>query len=159
MAVTERDFRAACGHFATGVSIVTMRGRSGQSHGFTANSFTSVSLNPPLVLVCVDHAISSHPVMVEAEGYLVNILTDAQEELCRKFATPDIDKFEGVTFGDGPFGAPRLPGCLAYIAARIIERKPAGDHDIFIGEATEVEVGAGQPLVFYRGMYGVPGKA
>ena len=157
--MTEREFRAACGHFATGVAIVTMHGRSGEVHGFTANSFTSVSLSPPLVLVCVDRVISSHPVLVDAEGFLVNVLRDSQEELCRRFATPDIDKFAGVVTEPGAFGAPRIPECLAYLAVRIDNRIPAGDHDIFMGEVTEVELGTGRPLVFYRGMYGLPGAA
>lgn len=149
-------FRTACGYFATGVSVVTMMTKSGELHGLTANSFTSVSLHPPLVLVCVDKAITSYPAIEGAEGFLVNILTDQQEELARRFATPDIEKFDGVVFGPGPYNSPRLLDCLAYIAARSGARHDAGDHTIFIGEATEAEVGSGQPLVFYRGMYGLP---
>jgi len=158
MRVDETEFRIACGHFATGVAIVTMRNREGESHGLTANSFTSVSLEPPLLLVCVDKSISSYPAMVEAEGFLVNILTDQQEELARRFATPDIDKFEGVATNPGDYGAARIPGCLAYVAARRHSQVDGGDHTIFIGEATSTELGSGLPLVFYRGMYGVPGR-
>jgi flavin reductase (DIM6/NTAB) family NADH-FMN oxidoreductase RutF len=158
MSVDASEFRIACGHFATGVAIVTMRNQAGESHGLTANSFTSVSLEPPLILVCVDKTISSYPAIVEAEGYLINILTDQQEELARRFATPDIDKFEGVVTSPGDHGAARIPGCLAYVAARRHSQFDGGDHTIFVGEATATELGAGKPLVFYRGMYGVPGR-
>ncbi len=153
----EETFRTACGNFATGVSVVTMLSRTGEQHGLTANSFTSVSLYPPLVLVCVDKAIASHPVMLEADGFLVNVLTDQQEELARRFATPDIDKFAGVTTTPGWFGAPRFHGCLAYLGARMYAQHEGGDHTIFIGEAMEAELGEGLPLIFYRGMYGLPG--
>jgi flavin reductase (DIM6/NTAB) family NADH-FMN oxidoreductase RutF len=156
MPVDERSFRLACGHFATGVSIVTMRDTDGQRHGLTANSFTSVSLDPPLILVCVDKRIATYPVMERAGGWLVNILTDEQEELSRRFATPDVDKFAGLHTEEGPHGAPRIPNSLAYIAARAHTRHDGGDHGIFIGEVTDVEYTAGDPLIFYKGMYGTP---
>jgi flavin reductase (DIM6/NTAB) family NADH-FMN oxidoreductase RutF len=153
----EATFRTACGHFATGVSVVTMVSHSGEIHGLTANSFTSVSLDPALLLVCVDRTIASHPAMLQADGFLVNVLTDQQEELARRFATTDIDKFAGVETSPGPYGAPRLDDCLAYIAARSYANFGGGDHTIFLGEATEAELGEGLPLIFYRGMYGLPG--
>lgn len=155
----EATFRTACGYFATGVSVVTMLNRAGELHGLTANSFASVSLQPPLVLVNVEKAISSHPAMLETEGFLVNVLTDRQEALARRFATPDIEKFDGVETTPGPFGAPRIPDCLAYIAARAFMHHEGGDHTIFLGEATETELGSGLPLIFYQGMYGLPGAA
>ncbi|HEY8740205.1 MAG TPA: flavin reductase family protein [Candidatus Dormibacteraeota bacterium] len=157
MPVDESSFRRACGHFATGVSIVTMIGADGAPHGLTANSFTSVSVNPPLVLVCVDRSITTYPAIQQAEGWMINVLTDQQEELCRRFATPDIDKFAGVSTEAGPYGSLRLPGSLAYIAVRGRAEHDGGDHGIFVGEVTEVEVGEGEPLIFYRGMYGLPG--
>lgn len=153
----EATFRNALGHFATGVSVVTMRAGSGEASGFTANSFTSVSLDPPLVLVCVDKAISSHPLMGVAPGFLVNILTDQQEELARRFANPELDKLAGLPVSEGPFGAPRLEGCLAYIAASRHAHHDGGDHTIFVGEVTGTELDDGLPLLFYKGMYGLPG--
>ena len=158
MTVDASQFRIACGHFATGVAIVTTLDRAGERHGFTANSFASVSLEPPLVLVCVEKTISSHPPMTETIGFTFNILTDQQEELARRFAIPDIDKFDGVETVAGEYGAPRIPDCLAYIAALSRGHHDGGDHTIFIGEATDCEVGTGLPLVFYRGMYGLPGR-
>ena len=158
MSLDPSEFRIACGHFATGVAIVTMRDGTGENHGFTANSFTSVSLEPPLVLVCVEKTISSHSPMTETEGFVVNILTEQQEGLARRFATPDIDKFEHVTTEPGEYGAPRIPGCLAYLAAASHSRHDGGDHTIFIGEATGAELGSGRPLIFYQGMYGLPGN-
>ena len=156
MPVDESTFRLACGHFATGVSIVTMRDTDGERHGLTANSFTSVSLDPPLILVCVDKRIATYPVMERAGGWLVNILTDEQEELSRRFATPDIDKFAGMKTEDGPYGAPRIASSLAYLAARAYAQYDGGDHGIFVGEVTEIEYTEGDPLVFYKGMYGIP---
>ena len=156
MPVDERTFRLACGHFATGVSVVTMVDADGRPQGLTANSFTSVSLNPPLVLVCVDRAIASYPVIQQAEGWVVNVLADDQEELSRRFANPDIDKFAGVRTEPGWFGAPRISGALAYMAVRSRDEHDGGDHGIFVGEVTDVEYRDGDPLVFYKGMYGVP---
>ncbi|MEA2681932.1 MAG: hypothetical protein QOK05_260 [Chloroflexota bacterium] len=156
MPVDESSFRRVCGHFATGVSIVTMVGPDGTPQGLTANSFTSVSIDPPLILVCVDKKIATYPTMEQAEGWLVNILTDQQEELCRRFATPEIDKFAGVTTEPGAYGAPSIPDSLAYLAARSYAAYDGGDHGIFVGEVTDVRVGSGEPLVFYRGMYGLP---
>jgi flavin reductase (DIM6/NTAB) family NADH-FMN oxidoreductase RutF len=94
--------------------------------------------------------------MLEAEGFLVNILTDQQERIARQFATPDVEKFAGIPTTPGPFGAPRLRNCLAYMAARKYANYDGGDHTIFLGEATEAELGQGLPLIFYKGMYGLP---
>ena len=157
MPVDANTFRQACGHFATGVTIVTLRDRAGQPQGLTVNSFTSVSLEPALVLVCIDRRISTYPAMLETSGWLVNILAADQEELSRRFATPDIDKFEGMEVTDGAYAAPLIPGALARIAARTHARHESGDHDIFIGEVTDVEYSDGAPLVFYRGGYSLPG--
>jgi flavin reductase (DIM6/NTAB) family NADH-FMN oxidoreductase RutF len=156
MPVDESSFRRACGHFATGVSIVTMVDDDGRPQGLTANSFTSVSIDPPLILVCVDKSIATYPAIQQAKGWLVNILTDRQEELCRRFATPDIDKFDGVSTEAGAYGAPRISGSLAYLSARSHAEYDGGDHGIFVGEVTDVEVRSGEPLIFYRGMYGLP---
>lgn len=156
MRVDDRSFRLACGHFATGVSIVTMRDTDGERHGLTANSFTSVSLDPPLILVCVDKRIATYPVMERAEGWMVNVLAEQQEELSRRFATPDVDKFAGLETEEGPFRAPRIGGALAYLAARAYARHDGGDHGIFVGEVTDVEYTEGEPLIFYKGMYGTP---
>ncbi|MHB8509671.1 MAG: flavin reductase family protein [Candidatus Dormibacteria bacterium] len=155
MSVDERQFREACGHFATGVTVVTARNAVGEAHGFTANSFTSVSLDPPLVLVCVTRDIASYAAMREASGFAVNILAAHQEELSRRFATPDLDKFAGLELIDGPYGAPHLQGVVAILSARVHSRHPAGDHDIFIGEVTGCEVTTRAPLVFFRGQYGL----
>ena len=156
MPVDEQRFRQALGHFATGVTIVTMRDRGGQPQGLTANSLTSVSLDPPLVLVCIDRRISAYPVMQEVEGWVVNILAADQEELSRRFATPDIDKFDGVAFESGAYGAPLIGGALATLAVRSYARHDGGDHEIFVGEVTDVDFHDGEPLVFYKGMYALP---
>ena len=156
MPVEEQRFRQALGHFATGVTIVTVRDADGQPQGLTANSFTSVSLTPPLVLVCIDRRISTYPALLEAKGWLVNVLADDQEELSRRFATPDTDKFEGIAIEEGAYGAPLIPGALARLAVKPYARYDGGDHDIFVGEVTDVEYHDGEPLVFYRGIYALP---
>src|SRR5258708_15933237 len=120
------------------MAVATVRWRTGggEWQGQRANAFTGVPMEPPLVLVCVDKSISSYPAMVEADGFLINILTDQQEELARRFATPDIDKFEGVETGPGDFGAARIPRCLAYISARPHAHSVAAPHPTFIRAAT-----------------------
>jgi 3-hydroxy-9,10-secoandrosta-1,3,5(10)-triene-9,17-dione monooxygenase reductase component len=153
--IDPRVFRVALGNFATGVTIVTMRDEAGAPHGLTVNSFTSVSLDPPLVLVCVDKQISSYRAISRADGWLVNVLGASQEELCIRFATPDIDKFEGVEFSRGPFGAPRLPGCVAWLTVRPYASHDGGDHGIFVGQVLDAEVAGGPPLIFFRGRYGL----
>ncbi|MFN2465702.1 MAG: GNAT family N-acetyltransferase [Candidatus Dormibacteria bacterium] len=153
MPVDESAFRIACGRFITGVTIVTMRDAAGRPQGLTANSFGSVSLSPPLVLVCIDRRIATHAAMLETRGWLVNVLSADQVGLSQRFATADIDKFKGLEIVDGPHGAPMIPGAIARIAARPYARYDGGDHEIFVGEVTDVEYNEGSPLIFFKGRY------
>ncbi|MFN2464551.1 MAG: GNAT family N-acetyltransferase [Candidatus Dormibacteria bacterium] len=153
MPVDALTFRAACGHFITGVTIVTMRDAAGAPQGLTANSFASVSLDPPLVLVCIDRRITTHGAMLETEGWMINVLSADQVGLSQRFATADIDKFKGLETVDGPHGAPMIPGAIARLAARPYARYDGGDHDIFVGEVTDVEYHDGSPLIFFKGRY------
>lgn len=136
MALEKDFFRQVMGHFATGVTIVTTNNH-GTIGGLTVNAFCSLSLDPPLVLVCVDLTSNTLPLIRESKCFAVNMLTDKQEPLSRCFATPSVDRFE--RFCDAPYhtavtGAPILDDVLAFIDTRLVAEYPGGDHVIFIGQ-------------------------
>ena len=154
MPLSSDQLRKILGHFATGVTVVTTRLASGQPWGFTVNAFTSVSLSPPLILVCVGHGGESFQVMSEAEYFAVNFLAEDQEELSRVFASRSQDRFERVPHGDSTHGAPLLHGCLGFLECRKTASHAHGDHTILIGEVLAGEARGGSPLLFYRSSYG-----
>lgn len=158
--VGSAEFRRACGAFATGIAIATVTGRDGKPHGLTVNSFTSVSLHPPLVLICVAHQAATHGPFASAASFAINILHVGQQELSARFASSHPNRFDGVAWSVGAGGAPILTGSLAVLECETKERIEAGDHTMFLGEvrhassALPEEVAeAGAPLVYYRGMY------
>lgn len=147
-------YRMVLGHFATGVTIITAFD-GGEPVGMAANSFTSVSLDPPLVLFCAAHSSSTWPRIRSAGAFCVNILTEDQEELSRLFATKGADRFNGVGWRPGPSGSPIIADVLAWIDCRIEAEHDAGDHVIVVGRVLAMDAArAGKPLVFYRGGYG-----
>lgn len=154
---TSQDFRSAVGAFATGITVVTTRGED-HAYGMTANAFSSVSLDPPLVLVCVMSAseASSH---IRGNGcFAVNILCAEQEPISRYFASRDRprgrDAFRDVAHRIGTSGSPILDGVLGYVDCRLHSSHAAGDHEICIGEVLELgSSSAGAPLVFHGGQY------
>jgi flavin reductase (DIM6/NTAB) family NADH-FMN oxidoreductase RutF len=153
---TKEHFRRVMGQFATGVTLVTTRLGS-EVHGLTANAVCSVSLEPLLVLVCVDHSADSHPLLEKSGVFAVNVLSHEQEELSRLFAGPTEEKagrLEAIGYRTAVTGAPIIEGCLAYLDCRIVAAHPAGDHTIFVGQVEQAEVSEdGPPLVFFRGRY------
>jgi flavin reductase (DIM6/NTAB) family NADH-FMN oxidoreductase RutF len=153
MALTPTEFRTALRCFAAGVTVVTTRDREGCPSGLTASAFTSVSLDPPLVLVCVDHAATAHPAFRTHGWFAVNVLCREQEALSRRFALSGGDKFQGVPWHEGRTGLPLLDGALATIECQLVEGHEAGDHTIFIGRVEAVSVGGGRPLVYFHGAY------
>ena len=153
MVISQKEFRRVLGHFATGVTVVTMRKRSGKYWGFTVNSFTSVSLDPPLVLVCVDQASESSQAMSEAEYFAVNFLSEDQQEISRRFALKSADRFADLSFREGKHGSPLLEGCLGFAECRKVATHAHGDHRVVIGEVREAHAGGGHPLLFYGGSY------
>jgi flavin reductase (DIM6/NTAB) family NADH-FMN oxidoreductase RutF len=153
MALTPTEFRTALRCFAAGVTVVTTRDREGRPSGLTASAFTSVSLDPPLVLVCVDHTATAHPDFRTRGWFAVNVLRREQEALSRRFAASGGDKFHGVACHDGQAGMPLLDDALATLECRIVEAHEAGDHTIFIGQVEGVSVAAGRPLVYFHGAY------
>ena len=153
-------FKSVMGHFATGVTIVTAL-EGDTPVGFTAQSFVSLSIAPPLVAVCPALTSTSWPRIAAADGLCINILGEDQEGLCRGFATPSDDKFAGVGWRKSPStGAPLLEGALAWIEGRIDATYPAGDHEIVViavedvGEANDFGEHAHGPLLFYRAGFG-----
>jgi flavin reductase (DIM6/NTAB) family NADH-FMN oxidoreductase RutF len=141
------------GHFATGVTIITTVNKEGQLHGLTANAFTSVSLEPPLLLISVDKKAESWPAFEESKVFTVNILGDDQEALSRKFAVSGGNKFDGVAYRRGANGAAILEGALAFIECTLYAAYEGGDHSLYLGEIQEASVREGKPLVFFRGGY------
>ena len=157
--VDAAEFRQLCGHFATGVVIITAAGSDGAPAGMTANSLASVSLRPPLVSVNVDHAAEFHPVMDRAEGYVFNVLEHGQEALSRRFAGNVSQRFDGVGYKVDDRGFILLDGVIATIACVPHSRFEAGDHTVFVGRVIGGHTAPGRPLLYYRGGYMAPGRA
>lgn len=153
MAIEKNELRRIMGHFATGVTVITTASKAGQLFGLTANAFTSVSLVPPLCLVCVDKNAESYLAFQELGSFTVNILADDQEELSRRFAVSGGDKFTGVAYRLGANGAPILQNVLGYLECKIISAHEGGDHTMYLGEVEQAETREGKPLLFYRGGY------
>lgn len=151
--VDASQFRALLGRFATGVSIVTIRDPGGQPLGMTASSLASLSLEPPLLLVAVDHQNNMHGPLKAAAHFAVNILASEQEALSRHFASTDPNRFDGVGYREGRNGVPLLEGALAQIECAMHAIVPGGDHTVFFGLVTGGTVTEQQPLIYYRGGY------
>lgn len=141
------------GMFATGVTVITTRDAKGNCYGLTANAVTSLSLAPPLLLICVDKKAETHPHFFDSMEFVVNILSEDQEALSTRFAKSGGDKFTGVGCRPGKRGLPVLDGALAHVECRIVETHEGGDHVIHIGHVEHAEVADGQPLLFFQGRY------
>jgi flavin reductase (DIM6/NTAB) family NADH-FMN oxidoreductase RutF len=147
------EFRRACARYATGVTVATVEGIEGTPEGLTVNSFTSVSLEPPLVLVCIEKASNAHPHFMAARGFAVNVLAEDQIDLSRHFATFTGDRFEALEWRAGLHGAPILDGILASLECATRSRFDAGDHTIFVGQVERTATHAGTPLVYFASAY------
>lgn len=153
-------FRELCGRFATGVTVITSFDASGAPTGMTANSFASVSLDPPLISVAIDRAATAHAALLAGAPFAVNILEASQEALSRRFASGLPDRFEGIGWHRGVAGHILLDGTLAHLWCEQVERIPAGDHTLFIARVTGGDVAEhGRPLLYYRGGYADPDPA
>lgn len=153
MGITPDEFRHVLSHFATGVTVVTTWDADGRPTGLTASAFTSVSLEPPLILVCVDHKAQSYPALRANGRFAVNILAADHEALSRRFATTNAEKFDGVTYRPGALGLPLLPEALAHLECRTVHAYAGGDHTIFVGEVEAAQAREGAPLVYFGGLY------
>jgi flavin reductase (DIM6/NTAB) family NADH-FMN oxidoreductase RutF len=154
MPIDPSEFRRILGHWVTGVAVVASRTDTGSFCGFTANAFTALSLEPPLVLVCVARTGDTHDGIRASGIFTVNVLGADDERLARHFASDATDKFEGVGWTTGTTGAPVLEDAMAWVDCRVRREVDGGDHTIFIGEVVAADATDGEPLIFYRGGYG-----
>jgi flavin reductase (DIM6/NTAB) family NADH-FMN oxidoreductase RutF len=157
MGLNPAEFRRAMGCFATGVTIVTVD-LDGEVHGMTANAFASVSLDPMLVLVCVDHTTRTHAHLHAKKRFGINVLCQEQRAISEYYARPErthehAEQEAGARFERTRHGTPMLEGSLAYLECRLHSAEVAGDHTIFIAEVEDVVVREGEPLLFFRGKY------
>lgn len=157
MSVTQAEFRRAMGSFATGVTVITVD-YDGEVRGMTANAFTSVSLDPLLVLVCVDHKARTHAHLQSRKRFGVNVLAANQRSISEYYALPTqthrhAEQEAGARFDRTAHGTPVLHGALAYLECRLHTAQDAGDHTIFIAEVEDVVVREGNPLLYFRGGY------
>ena len=147
-------FRSVLGRFASGVTIVTTRDETGADHGMTVSAFCSVSLDPALVLVCIDHSASTDQLLKAHGRFGISVLSSNQESYSRRFAAePDTGRFDGIAYSRGDSGVVLLDDALAHIECKVIEHHDAGDHTIFIAEVERAEPREGRPLLYYRGGY------
>jgi len=163
MGVTQAEFRKAMGSFATGVTVITVD-HEGAVHGMTANAFTSVSLDPLLVLVCVDHRARTHAHLHARKRFGVNVLAENQRAISEYYARSGgtherAEQEAGARFDRTAHGTPVLHGALAYLECRLHTAQDAGDHTIFIAEVEDVVVRDGDPLLYFRGNYRKIGSA
>jgi flavin reductase (DIM6/NTAB) family NADH-FMN oxidoreductase RutF len=158
MTVSNDEFRRVCGRFATGVAIASAVGPDGVPHGLTISSFTSVSLQPPLILICLGHAVTNIAEFRQATHFGISILGEARRSLSDRFAQKGHDRFDGVEWFSGETGVPLIAGALGTMECSTYQRIPCGDHDIFVGEVVRASVTEGKPLIYfgsgYRGLTG-----
>ncbi|MBM3261824.1 MAG: flavin reductase [candidate division Zixibacteria bacterium] len=152
MAFDPMEQRRILGHFATGVTVVTSR-NGDELYGMTANAVTSLSLDPPLILVSVDRKAHMHGFLKESKRFAVNILAEEQEDRSRRFAARGPKDFSDLSLIDAVTGSPIFADALAYVDCWLTEVLSGGDHDIFIGEIVAGNAGNGRPLMFYQGKY------
>lgn len=154
---TPEFFRRVLGTFATGVTVITAERAPGEVHGMTANSFTSVSLDPPLVLVCVDQEARLLSYLKTQRRFGVSILSDSQQRVSEFFAEPRQDPADcsrlGIRFRWTETGIPLLEDALAHLACDVVAQYMAGDHTIFIGEVESLESFDGEPLLYLHSQY------
>jgi flavin reductase (DIM6/NTAB) family NADH-FMN oxidoreductase RutF len=151
--VDSQLFRDGLSSWASGVTVVTATGPT-RIAGLTASAFSSVSVDPPLVLVCISKSSGAHDNLCEAPGFAVHVLGRDQEELSNRFATAGIDKFDGVDFEAGPFDAPLLAVGAARLVCEHHSCPDGGDHSILIGRVIDVEMGIQPPLLYHSRSYG-----
>src|SRR4029453_11651296 len=153
MTVDARSFRAALAQFASGITVVTTRDREGRPVGLTVSSFCSVSLHPPLVLVCIDARSETHTAFADSGLFGVSVLAEGQEAVSERFARPGRAKFADIEMAAGPRGTALVPGALAHIECGVAASHEAGDHTVYVGKVLTLSVHPGRPLVYHSGAY------
>jgi flavin reductase (DIM6/NTAB) family NADH-FMN oxidoreductase RutF len=153
MSVDQHSFRAVLGRFSSGVTVVTTRDKRKRDQGMTVSAFCSVSLDPALVLICIEHSSSLYPSLDKATHFTVNILSESQEAIARRFAERGANRFEGLGYSRGQNGMAVLDDVLGYVECEVVARHEAGDHDVIVGEVDAAVANEGKPLLYYRGGY------
>ena len=153
MAIDKNELRRVMGHFATGVTVITTCDETGNPFGLTANAVSSVSLVPPLILICVDKKAETYPYFARSKVFVVNILSESQERISRTFATTGVEKFDGIGYRKGELGCVILDDAVGHLECRIVNELDAGDHTIYLGEVEGVAAEDVPPLLFFRGGY------
>ncbi len=151
-------FRQVISHFASGVTVITTREQS-TNYGLTASAVTSLTLEPPMLLVCINKNTGTQAAISRTRVFAVNILDEGQADLAYRFAKPQSDKFQGVEFSYGQFGEPLLAGALAHLECRVAADVEAGTHRVFLGEVDQAKAYVGSPLTYFRGKFGRFGQA
>jgi flavin reductase (DIM6/NTAB) family NADH-FMN oxidoreductase RutF len=153
LSVSPDEFRSVLGRFPSGVTVVTTKGADGSDEGMTVSAFSSVSLEPPLVLICIEKNASAYEALTIAPGFVVNVLSASQEQIARRFSIVDIDRFEGVGYSRSRNGYTIIDDVLGVIECRRVTNHDAGDHTIIVGEVETTRAETGTPLLYYRGGY------
>lgn len=151
--ISKDEFRAALARFASGVTVVTTRDDENRLHGITVSAFCSVSLEPPLILVCIDKEAGSHYAFEQSRAFVVNILREDQQFLSDRFASQLPDKFADVKYRAGIENLPVLEDVLVNLECRLVHAYDGGDHTVYIGEIVVSTVNEGKPLIYFHGEY------
>ncbi len=146
-------FRSTLAQFATGITVVTTRDAQGRPMGLTVNAFSSVSLDPPLVLVCIDNRSDTHGAFEASRVFGVSILREDQEHFSRRFAQAGREKFAAKDLHLGQTGVALVPGALAHLECRVVSAQAAGDHTIYVGEVVRLDAQPGRPLLYHASGY------
>jgi len=152
MPIDEAAFKLAMSHFASGVTVVTTE-HGGKPFGMTVASFASLSLHPPLVLICIEKGVKTHDAIAAAGKFGVSILSEAQGHISSRFASRVDDKFSGIEVRRGSLGVPLIGGALTTLECSVYDQLPGGDHTIFIGEVVDSQTKEGVPLLYFRSGY------
>jgi flavin reductase (DIM6/NTAB) family NADH-FMN oxidoreductase RutF len=153
MTITNDEFKASLGRFASGVTVVTTKDADEKLHGLTVSAFCSVSMNPPLILVCITKSTHSHSAFEESKVFAVNVLSENQQHISNRFAAYHEDKFAGISYRNGIENLPVLDDCLVNLECRLKQSYDGGDHTIFVGEIENATVNDGKPLIYWHGNY------
>jgi flavin reductase (DIM6/NTAB) family NADH-FMN oxidoreductase RutF len=152
MPIDDAQFKLAMAHFASGVTVVTTE-YDGKPFGMTVAAFSSLSLHPPLVLVCIEKTVKTHDAIAGAGTFGVSILNSRQADISNRFASRADDKFAGTEIVRGELGVPLIAGAITRLECRVSETLEGGDHTIFVGEVVEANTEEGEPLVYFRSGY------
>jgi len=148
-----QELRRVMGHFATGVTVVTTKDGEDTPFGLTANAFASLSLDPPLALICVDKAAQCYSCFEGSKIFAINVLGEEQEEISRRFATKGAQKFNGIPWHKSESGLALLDGAISHIECKVVYSYDGGDHTIYVGEVLRAKTTGERPLIFFRGKY------